>query len=377
MKRILFISDLVGIGGGETSLLNTIISLKENGYEVTVLTPIEGELTNILNEQKIKVHIRKDLFFQGKNLIRYVLTLFRVIAYLMKENYNIIHSNSLAPCFSFGIASKSLKKKFFYTCHGQWFKFSFLRKLILEKVCNSIIAVSRNVYNSLISQGFKNSQICEIYLGIELSKFKDANNGLKQELNIADSAFLIGVVARFQHIKGQDIYVKAIDRIINELQLSICKDVHFIFVGDNTFNSSKDNDYKNQVLEYLEYKNLKQHISLLGERKDIPYIMKSLDLLVVPSRNESFGMVIIEAMASQTAVIASKCDGPLEIIKDKETGILFEVEDYKELADKIILLIENQEARNAIIKNAIEDVQERFSIETVINKYKELYERGY
>ncbi|MEH7308414.1 glycosyltransferase family 4 protein [Neobacillus drentensis] len=373
-KKILFISELVGLGGGETSLLNIIQELNLRGFDITVVVPNQGKLVDLLIKENIKVDIIEALFLTRRNKYKFPFVFLNILKYIYYGNFDIVHSNALKSSYFFGIISKILRKKFYYTCHGQWIKFSRLKRYILQRLCKKIVAVSNNVKDNLLKQGFSTEKVQQIYLGIDIEKYTLSKTiDLKTELGIDKDTILIGIIARFQKIKGQDIFVKSAKDFIQEQEVSGRK-VCFILVGDNTFGDPMDAEFKQGIFDFVNNHKMTEKVVFLGERTDIPEILKSLDLLIVPSRNESFGMVIIEAMASGCPVIASNCDGPSEIIIENETGLLFEVGNTKQLTRNMINIFENKLLYESIKKKAFSFVNEKFSIKIVASAYIYMYE---
>lgn len=370
MKKILFISDLVGIGGGETSLINIIDELNRRDYKITVVTPTRGKLVDILENKNVNVQINKGLFAKKKTFFLLPIVLMQIFLFLLRGKYDIVHSNSHSQCYTFGLISLILGKKFMYTCHGQWITFSGWQRTFFNMVCHRIIAVSKNVHSNLLRYQIHDHKIVQIYLGIKIEKYKVNSEKIRHELGLDAHHKVVGMIARFQEIKGHDIYIKGIKEL---LTLGDYSNTTFLIIGGETFNNSSDKKFMDDVVEELNNSTLSTKVRLLGERQDIPDILSGMDQLVVPSRNESFGMVIIEAMAARCSVIASNCDGPREIIENGTTGMLFDNGSYKQLAEKMHLLMNDSQLSQRMVDSAYSMVQENFSIEKVVDKYELIY----
>ncbi|MFF2890550.1 glycosyltransferase family 4 protein [Paenibacillus sp. NPDC057967] len=370
MKKILFISDLVGIGGGETSLINIIEELNHRDYEITVVTPTRGKLVDILENKNVNVQINNRLFAKKKTFFLLPMVLILIFIFLHRGKYDIVHSNSHGQCYPFGLMSLILGKKFIYTCHGQWITFSTWQQIYFNTVCHQIIAVSKNVQSNLLRYSIDNKKIVQIYLGIKIENYKVNNKKIRHELGLDANHKLVGMIARFQEIKGHDIYIKGIKELLMRGDHS---NTTFLIIGGETFNNSSDKKFMDDVVDEVTNSSLYTKVKLLGERQDIPDILSEMDLLVVPSRNESFGMVIIEAMAARCSVIASNCDGPREIIEDETTGMLFDNGSYKQLAEKMHLMLKDSQLSQRMVDSAYSMVQENFSIEKVVDKYELIY----
>jgi len=157
----------------------------------------------------------------------------------------------------------------------------------------------------------------------KISKFKN-------ELKVED-AFMIGLIGRINEFKGQYLLIEAM-RVLKEKKLHL----KAYIVGD----AMSEKYLKELQQKVIEYK-LEKNVHFIGFTKEPARFMQACDVVLMTSKNETFGLVTIEAMKVGTAVIASNSGGVLEIIDDKENGLLFKNEDYKDLALKIESLYEN------------------------------------
>jgi len=121
--------------------------------------------------------------------------------------------------------------------------------------------------------------------------------------------------------------------------------------------------------------NLNDKVILTGSRIDIPQILNSLDLFVLPSLREPFGIVIIEAQACGKPVVATSVGGIPEAMKDGETGILVKPKSSEDLANKIIYMIRNEKIRQKMGLNGRKRVERKFSKESMIMKTEALYKK--
>lgn len=362
--KVLYITQYSGVGGGESYIINLSKSVNETfNIEAIVVTKKYGELNKKLDRYNVENivydygSIRKNI----KDIIMLPYKLVKNFYFIKKIDPDIIHINSHNDLLLLIVPIYFLHKKVIWTCHGQWYKFNKLMQKLINKHVTKIIAVSNNVYNNLITNSINHNKIELIYLGVDTELFKFTKRKSKKSYNV-------GMIARFQYIKGHDIFVRMCKKI-----LDIRSDIHFYICGGNPLESDDANSYRNQIVKYIDENKLMNGIFLLGHQEDIPRILSDFDILIVPSRNESFGMVIIEAMASGCPVIASKCDGPREIINHLEDGLLFEIENVDDLVDKFNLLIEDSNLRNNIIYNAYNKVAGKFSIKSMVDNTIKCY----
>jgi glycosyltransferase involved in cell wall biosynthesis len=223
------------------------------------------------------------------------------------------------------------------------------------------------ISEAILKDCFKNKlKVEKIYNGADTKKWK-------QHVGSADEFRIISVgrigyegVITYQ-LKGYDILIKA---------LKECKDKGMKFSCNIV---GGDIDYvNNSSIKYLKKLNddlgLSEEIKFLGNREDIPELLAPSDLFILPSRFEGLPIVLLEAMAARLPVIASNISGSNELIKDEKNGLLFESENYLELAKKIFYLYNHREEMERMEQNAYEYVQS-FDISIMCEKYWDLYKR--
>ena len=99
------------------------------------------------------------------------------------------------------------------------------------------------------------------------------------------------------------------------------------------------------------------------------------DLCVFPSRFEPLGNVVLEAWATGTPIIAAASQGPSWLISDSKDGLLFEVDNVDQCAEKVNLLLSRPDLVATLIKNGRITFQKHFSIEVILEQYKQLFEK--
>lgn len=183
-------------------------------------------------------------------------------------------------------------------------------------------------------------QILTIYNGVDVSKLEFLSKKEAREfLQLKESDFVVGTIANDYPAKGLN-YLKEAEDILKD------KNVKFIIIG-------KGNRFIPEAYRYL----------------------KAFDIFVLPSVKEGFPWVILEAMAAEIPVIATKVGALPEIIENNKTGILIESRNAEELAKAIKNLISNEGLRKKLSEEAIKIVEEKFNLEKMITKFEELFEK--
>jgi glycosyltransferase involved in cell wall biosynthesis len=114
---------------------------------------------------------------------------------------------------------------------------------------------------------------------------------------------------------------------------------------------------------------------LPGERNDIPEILRSLDIFVLPSKAEGISNTILEAMASGLPVIATRVGGNPELVLDGQTGCLVEKEDVEGLSLAMRDLVADNEKRRQLGEASLRRVLAEFSIDSMVDRYRQVYDK--
>ncbi|RII35015.1 glycosyltransferase family 1 protein [Clostridium chromiireducens] len=368
--NVLFVSELSNLGGGETSLLNLIIEFNNNFNEMNpvLLCLKEGKLTEESRAAGIKT-----IIYDYKNDIKKVkiINCIRKIRAIIKLNkINVIQTNEWKTSFILSLINKScfLKCKVIWVCHGQWYQFNFIKKNMVNLFIDKIISVSNVVKENLISNGINPKKIVRIPLGIDINKFNNCDaKKIRQELQMENNEKVFATIGRFQEIKGQKLVIEA----AKELK-ELGKKFKILFVGDSIFDSEKDNKYKKECLNMIKEYKLEEFFFFLGVRRDIGNILSGIDALIIPSINESFGMVVIEAFAAGCLVISTPCDGPSEVIQNGVLGFVLSERTTECLKDKMEDILEDKIKLKEISKNQ-KEYSKNYSVNKICSMYANIY----
>lgn len=357
--KILYTVFSFEIGGIERLLIDVVnnIELKnDDKLYICIINDIyEEELIKLINSKvEIKFLKRKKSSRNFKDIINYT-------KFVMKNNIDIIHCQNI-QCVKFSMLCKILKPniKIIHTVHStQLYTYYNKIDVLVDKIFTyKLTAISQAVKDEILSKKV-NKEIVLLYNAVNMSKFKNVIN--KEDKN----NIVIGNVARISPgQKGQDLLIKAIKIVKDKYPKVKC-----YFAGECAPEEAKALE---DLKELVEQEEVKDNVEFLGNVIDIPEFFSKIDLFVLPSRFEGFGIALIEAMAAKIPVVASDVDGPREIIGNNEYGILFENGNYIELADKIRYAIENLD--NIDTDKISEYINDKFDIKTMTNKLYELYE---
>lgn len=234
---------------------------------------------------------------------------------------------------------------------------------IVSYKSKQIVACSNAIKSHLVHCfGISPNRIDVVYNFIDTQLIDDSLR--KKEINKIvglNGQLVIGFVGRFDiKEKGIDILLKSFMKIHAKN-----KNVALLFIG-----SGKDEhiiiDYKNKY---------KLPIIIIHSQENVYSYFEKLDILVLPSRVEPFGIVLIEAGYMKKAVIASDVDGISEIIHNGQNGLIFPSGDVRSLTSKLEYISDNRNIALDLADKLHNDVKERFTSEIIIPQYVKLYNR--
>jgi glycosyltransferase involved in cell wall biosynthesis len=172
-------------------------------------------------------------------------------------------------------------------------------------------------------------------------------------LGLAATTKVVGMVGRVNASKGHLTFFQSIPEIRAKNL-----DTVFIVAGGG---------------DIEELKKINSDVYFLGERSDIPKIMQDLDVFVMASRNEPFGLVTVEAMASGTPVVAANSGGTAEIIVDGVNGLLFPPEDPARLAQAVIKVLTDNKLAGKLKAGGL-NMAQKYDIETMATNIRKIYQ---
>ena len=204
-----------------------------------------------------------------------------------------------------------------------------------------------------------------IYPGVDSDRFHPSKRSdeLRRELNASEKDCLIGVVGRFDRQKGQLEFVQAL-KLLNERNIPF----KAVIVGAPTAGEDQNN-YDKQIFDFVKANNLDSKVSFKGFIEDPSKLMASLDIFVLPSYQETFGLVLLEAMASGAAVLATDSGGPPEILS--EASAMFTPKDPQSLAIVLTKFINSPSERKSLgeklRRRAVNEFNEPQFVQKLVN----------
>jgi glycosyltransferase involved in cell wall biosynthesis len=174
----------------------------------------------------------------------------------------------------------------------------------------------------------------------------------RKRYNLPVSQPIVGVLGRLDPQKGQEEFLRSLPSVLERRP-----DVCYVIAGDETQGEAGYRDY---LVDLAGKLGVAEHVRFLPFTENVAEFLAAIDVFVLPSYSETFGLVLIEAMAMQKPVVATSAGGVPEIVENGWDGILVPPRDERALATAIALLLKNATLRVSLSRHAREDARKRF-----------------
>ena len=392
MPAILRILNRLNVGG---PTLNVAYLSKyiNKSYHTEVLAgykePYEGSSEYVLKDLGISYEYVPDMYRSINPKNDYVAFKFIKKA-VAKHQPDIVHTHA-AKAGVLGrlaaIHSKHKPKAILHTYHGNVFDgyFSPLKTKVflaieryLARKSNAIIAISEHQKNDLVNKYriAPADKVHVIRLGFDLEKFTDNNEqkraDLRQFYNIAEDEIVITITGRLTAIKNHFLFIESLEVLkIADPSLKL----KIFIVGDGELLEDIISKVNNAGFTFCKPgdTNYNADVIFTSWRKDIDVINAGSDIIALTSLNEGTPVSIIEAMASQKAVICTNVGGVKDVVKDGFSGMLSE-QNSTEFADKLHQLVVDKQLRESVGVNGKDFVMKNYSYFRLVKETEQLYQ---
>jgi len=364
-------------GGAPSVLLEVLRRCDAKQFEHHIATGIASEPENdmILYAKNLGLRVFViPTFVRDIHLFLDLITLLKLYFLVRKGGYDIIHCHTSKGGFIGRLAARLANARcIIYSPHGDIFEgyfgkikthfFTWLEKFA-AKFTDKIITLTKSGIEPYVKAGIGNpSQFEYIYNGVDiqaLEKRKTDRTQKRQEVGIGNDCFVVVTAGRLVLVKGHTYLITAFAHVVKEIP-----NVRLVFLGDG--------ELKEALFVQTKTLGLENHVLFLGMRNDVPEIISASDLFVLPSINEGFGVVLLEAMAMKCPIVATNVGGIPEVVLDGETGILVPPKDPEQLARGIIKLLKDQTLARQLAESGYQRLKAYFDIKDTIVKIEHLY----
>ena len=374
MFRVLHIHTLPVISGSGINTFLTMRGMKGNGFESVLACAPGGSLIELVQRCGMKVEIFPSLVQPLRPLTDFT-AIVDLTRHLRQERYHVVHTHNSKAGFV-GRLSATLARVpvIVHTVHGfafhqqeaPWRRFLFRN---LERLaahwCDKMIFISQPLVDWALEERISRSdQMARIYSGIEMDRFQpvseEEKNNLKAKWGLHRDHAVIGIVSKLWEGKGHGLLLRAFSALRRERP-----NARLVIVGEGYLMDS----LKNQVRQM----GLSDGVIFTGFLEDVPRIIATFDVAVLPSYFEGMGRVLLEAMAMEKPVVGTSVGGIPDLIEEGVNGYLVSPGNEKELASALLKILDDKNLAMEMGCAGRNKMTERFSAESMVRSIEQVY----
>ncbi len=363
LPKIGFYCSSISWGGLEMNAVHYANEIEREGFDVQMYGAERSPFSEYSSKIELPWNVvaRNKKYFDLKNA--------KAVAKLFSENEIdiVVFRDNRDLDFLVWVkffSSKKIKLVYHQAMQIGVSKKDFLHTLRFKKIDAWVSTLDYMKAQVLSQTHFPKSKLHVIPLGTKIQEsFALDRDEAREFLFLPHDKFIIGVVGRLDEKKGQLDMIEALPLLSES-----AKDIHLVIVGDSTKNES---DHYERLLHRRVFElGFDNRVTFLSHQKTMNKLYKAFDLVVVPSWEETFGTVTIEAMASRIPVIGSNTAGTAEILSENQ--FLFEPKNSKSLSKTLLNVLKNDELRNEWANKLQQKFSERYSMKASIAAWNEL-----
>jgi glycosyltransferase involved in cell wall biosynthesis len=365
MTKVLHLQSSLGFYGAENVIANLCTAMHEE------FTPIIGVLDNQYNS-----HCELTAFAHENQISTVTFpcqaafdlrTVRQLRTYLKNNKIQIVNTHGYKSNFYARAATLGSHIAIVATCHP-WIlttrrgrRYATIDRYLLRSF-NHVVAVSSTVVSDLLASGIPSSKITLIPNGIDFNRFtsRDEAFGPQNALNLPEDKTIIGSVGRLDPEKGHFVLLQAAQNIIRA-----CPDVHFVIAGTGSL--------ENSLRDQIKALDLTEYVTLAGFVQDMTRFLQAIDLFTLPSLTEGMPMAVLEALAANKPVVATRVGDIPDLIEHQVSGMLVQPNNAHQLQSALLELIRSPDKARKMAQRAYKKTRNRYSAQHMAAQYQQLY----
>ncbi len=370
MRSVLFFDTNTEVGGVVTVLTTMLKKLDRKLFRVAVACQKGGRperaISRIPEQELVRctfgtkpADVRHPFVQYLHDLAMIPATLWTIVRlafFVLKNRVEVLHtSDKIRSVFTCYFVSLLTRRPFIYHVHGHYVA-NTLNRLALRRA-KAILSNSNAMKADYISRlGSDMERIQVVHNGIETAMPEEGPD-LRRQLGIDPGAVVIGAVSRLAPSKGQDYFLRAASRVLEQ-----APDAWFVIAGDDSLEDGNQGfgDYLKELAVSL---GIAHRVKFLGFCDDMAPVYRTMDVVVDSAWEEAFGMIVIESMVHGVPVIATNAGGIREIVENGRNGLLVQPKNPQALSDAMLSLVVDVSLRQRLGAGARSIVTERFGAE--------------
>ena len=347
-------NDSLSLGGAETVILQHLDCLDRNFFEVHFIT--FKELGELLSEGRKKADYYACL---NRRFGLDIASVIKLRRYIICNNIRIIHTNQWLDSLYVLLATQGLPVIKINSIHGYNYTWRHYVNLGVIKHFDLIISVSKSLKLDLCKMGIPYKKICVVYNCYDAMRFSGVDNFREYKRN---EPFRLVMTGNFHWWKDQITLIKAVHILISQKGYNI--ELNLVGKGDDKLFNEAQNVVKKHVIA--------KHVKFWGSKRVNGDFLSQFDLFVFSSICDTFGVALVEAMASNLPVLVSDIPPSIEIIQYGKCGLCFETGNPRSCAEKIEKYIKDPTLRKLMAQRGYVRSQ-RFRASDITKELEKVY----
>jgi glycosyltransferase involved in cell wall biosynthesis len=359
--HVVYVIGQMAVGGGERQLLQLVQRLDRSRYLPEVVTFTPGGALEPEFAATCPVHVFP------KRPATELSVILSLAGLLRARRASILHTYLYPSNWRGALAARLARTPAIVQFVGNMADWMGPGRRAMQRMAarraDTIIYEAPPVGRYLVeSVGLSPDRLLMIPNGVDLALFRPGGNGDLRRRIWGDGTFkVIGAIMSLQEKKNPLLLVEAASRVVESHP-----EARFMVAGEGPMRPVLE--------EAIRRHGLDGRFRLLGVRRDIPDLLRSMDILALTSDREGCPNAVIEAMATGLPVVATAAGGTVEIVKDRVTGRLVPPRDPQEFSGGVLDLLGDEEAARRMGKAGLELAQSRFAFQKMVAKVQEIYE---
>jgi glycosyltransferase involved in cell wall biosynthesis len=349
-------------GGLELQALELSLRLQGRGHEVTLSCPPGSRLAREAEASGLRTFLLPVRGYVHPLLINKLSREMRRVRLIHCQ-----HSRDVATVVPAMLLSGSRRPVLLSKRVGSFIDKKDLFHRVTYRYVDRVLAISEVIHrNILATLPVPAARVLTLHDAIDTRRFSPRDGEqVRREFGYDSRTLLVGFVGRFSPGKGHEELLRA---------AALLRDRHpavrYLIIGEA---SHGEEAYADGIHALARQLGIEGIMRFAGFRKDIPEVMAAFDLFAFPSHAESFGIVLIEAMAMERPVVSTNCDGVLDIMVDGETGLMVPPRNAQAFAEALSQLLEDPSLRTRMGNAARRRVLALFDQEKQLDRLEEIY----
>jgi sugar transferase (PEP-CTERM/EpsH1 system associated) len=361
--RIVFLVHQLGLGGLENVVVDLANRLATLQFECTIINFSQSDpLQNRVQQERTRTIALDKKAGNDPALV------YRLYRFFRRERPHIVQTHNWGALVEGVVAAKLARVPILiHAEHGtvEGRRYNVFLQRILWRAVQGVLCVSEEHRQRLSKTvGFSYENITPILNGVNTDFFRPCpanEETIRIDRGLEPDALYIGTVGNLRPVKNHRLMLQASRDICTKYER-----VRIVFIGEGSL--------KEDLIHLAKALGIYNQVKFLGARSDVRDLLNTLDIFVLPSLSEGLPISVLEAMACGLPVVATSVGGLPELIEDGKTGMLVPSQDESRLKSALEHLIRCEATRRTMGQAARKKVVERFSLDAMVNEYRNLYQ---